>query len=69
MFPLISNSNSSDFIHMVMCLVLFGLAILSAVLEIFLDLYTFLPYDLYNIGLTVVIEDRELLRELERRKK
>mgnify|MGYP000489427455 CR=1 FL=1 len=39
---------------------LFLLAVFIGALEIFRDLYTFIPYDLYNIGLTVVIEDQEL---------
>lgn len=52
-----------------MCLALFGLAIISIVIEIAFDLYTMIPYDLYNIGLVVVIEDKELQRELKNRKK
>jgi hypothetical protein len=48
---------------------LFGLALVSLLLEVFRDLYTFIPYDLYGIGLTVVVEDQELKRELARRKK
>ena len=42
---------------------------MSLLLEVFRDLYTFIPYDLYGIGLTVVVEDQELKRELARRKK
>jgi len=43
---------------MILCLSLFGLAIFSAFLEMFLDLYSFIPYDLYDIGLTIIIEDK-----------
>lgn len=53
--PLFVNSSSFDFIYFILCVSLFGLAIISAVLEILLDLYTFIPYDLYNLGLTIVI--------------
>ena len=40
---------------MVIALSLYGLAALSAFLEMFLNVYTFLPYDLYDIGLKIVI--------------
>ncbi len=29
-----------------------------------MDLYSMIPYDLYDIGLTIVIEDKELKKEL-----
>lgn len=56
--PLMFNTSSYDMIYMILCLTLFGLALISALLEIFLDVYTFIPYDLYNIGLTIIIEDK-----------
>jgi hypothetical protein len=56
--PLMFNTSSYDLIYMILCLTLFGLALISALLEVFLDVYTFIPYDLYNIGLTIIIEDK-----------
>jgi hypothetical protein len=56
--PLAKNDSSGDMVHLILCLFLLVLAILSVILEIGLDLYTFIPYDLYKIGLTVVIEDK-----------
>lgn len=56
--PLMFNTSSYDMIYMILCLTLFGLALISALLEVFLDVYTFIPYDLYNIGLTIIIEDK-----------
>jgi hypothetical protein len=56
--PLAKNDSSGDMVHLILCLFLLVLAILSVIFEIGLDLYTFIPYDLYKIGLTVVIEDK-----------
>jgi len=58
LIPIFANSSSFDFIYLILCLSLFGLALVSAFLEIFLNLYTMIPYDLYNLGLTIVIEDK-----------
>lgn len=60
LIPIFANSSSFDFIYLILCLSLFGLALVSAFLEIFLNLYTMIPYDLYNLGLTIVIEDKQL---------
>lgn len=49
---------------MILCLLLFGLAIVSVTLEFILDLYKIIPVDLYEIGLTIVIEDKKLLKEI-----
>jgi hypothetical protein len=48
---------------------LFGLAIISLVLEFYLDVYKIIPVDLYETGLSVVIEDKKLLKEIEERKR
>jgi hypothetical protein len=40
---------------MIVCLSLFGLAVISAIIEMTLDLYSFIPYDLYELGLTIVV--------------
>jgi len=58
--PIIKNDSSIDLVHLILCLSLYGFALASLLLEVFRDLYTFIPYDLYGIGLTVVIEDQEL---------
>ena len=55
LIPIFVNSSNYNFIYFVLCLSLFGLAVFSALFEIFLDLYTMIPYDLYNLGLTIVI--------------
>lgn len=68
LLPVVSNGPSFDSIYMMICLSLFGLAILSAILEIMMSLYCFIPYDLYEVGLTIVIEDKKLQKELQRRK-
>lgn len=60
MLPIFTNSSSFDFIYLILCLSLFGLALISALLEIFLNVYSMIPYDLYDLGLTIVIEDKEL---------
>lgn len=67
--PLFKNEESGNLIHMILCLGLLGLALLSALVEVVMDLYTFIPYDLYEIGLNIVVEDKELKEELNRRKK
>lgn len=48
--------------HTIMVLILFGLALISVILEIVLDVYKIVPVDLYDIGLKVVIEDAALLK-------
>ena len=58
LFPVVKNSESADGVYLFFCLSLFGLALLSVLFEIFMDLYIFLPYDLYEVGLTVIIEDK-----------
>lgn len=68
LLPLVTNSSSFDSLYLILCLCLLGLAIVSAVLELALDLYSPLPCDLYNVGLTIVIEDKKLQKELQRRK-
>jgi hypothetical protein len=45
-----------------MCLSLFGLALISVILEFVLDLYQIIPVDLYETGLSVIIEDKKLLK-------
>ena len=69
LIPIFVNSSNYNFIYFILCLSLFGLAVFSALFEIFLDLYTMIPYDLYNLGLTIVIQDKELRQELNRRKR
>ena len=46
---------SSELVEMILCLALFLLAIVSAALEYFLDVYKLIPVDLYETGLNVVI--------------
>ena len=58
MLPLSVNESRIDTVYMIMCLSLLALAFICFVLELVMDLYTFIPYDLYGIGLTVVIEDK-----------
>lgn len=67
--PMITQSSAMDLAFMILCLSLVGLGVISLFLELFMDLYKFIPYDLYDCGLTIVIEDKELLRELARRKR
>jgi len=45
--PLIRNDGGFNVVYFILCLSLFGLALLSGALEIFRDLYNFIPYDLY----------------------
>ena len=53
--PLFKNDSGFNVVYLILCLSLFGLAILSGALEIFRDLYCFIPYDLYGTGMTVVV--------------
>ena len=53
--PLVKNSSGFNAGYFAMCMSLFVLAVFVGALEIFRDLYTFIPYDLYDVGLTVVI--------------
>lgn len=48
---------------------LFGLAMLSLLFELCLDIYKIVPVDLYETGLKVVIEDHRLLKEIAQRRK
>ena len=55
--------------HSILAMSLFGLGILSFVLEVCLNVYLLIPVDLYETGMKVVIEDSKLLEELALRKK
>jgi hypothetical protein len=57
--PLVVNN---ELISLVLCLSLFGLALISAILEFVLDLYQIIPVDLYETGLSIIIEDKKLLK-------
>jgi hypothetical protein len=46
---------SSEIIEMALCLALFGLGIVSAILEYCLDIYNIIPVDLYETGLSIII--------------
>ena len=59
----------SEVAHIVLVLVLFGMAILSVAFEVCLDVYKLVPVDLYETGMKVVIEDARLIKELAMRKK
>jgi hypothetical protein len=66
--PTLFNSSNFEGINLILCLSLFALALISAIIEFFLDLYSFLPNDLYDLGLTIIVEDKKLQKELQKRK-
>lgn len=49
-------------VHTIVVLVLFGLALISIILEGCLDSYKLIPIDLYDLGTKIVIEDPRLLK-------
>ena len=48
---------------------LFGLALISIIVEYCLDIYRIVPVDLYGTGLKVVVEDPALLKEIMQRRR
>ena len=52
---------NNEIIHSVLAMSLFGLGLLSLVLEVCLNVYLLIPVDLYETGMKVVIEDSKLL--------
>lgn len=59
----------NSLIHTIIVLVLFGLALISVILEGCLDAYKLIPVDLYDLGTKIVIEDPRLLKEIAMRRK
>lgn len=53
---------NNEIVHTALVLSLFGLALVSLILEVCLNIYKLIPVDLYDVGLKVVIEDAHLLK-------
>lgn len=59
----------SSLVHLVAMFAMFGLAFISIILEYCLAIYKIVPVDLYETGMTIVVEDPALLREIAQRKR
>ena len=56
------DAADKNFAHIIAMFLLFGMALVSIIVEYCFDIYRIIPVDLYGTGLRVVVEDPALLR-------